>query len=109
MRHETLFDRTRGIRGNRTTIFSICQHGKNTIRNGKPNEYCETCDGPRNQSFYVPDMTPFFNRGLGCVTNGTRDAEKKAKRKGLVPIGDASPKQAFKTLYPNHRLTKGMK
>lgn len=36
---------------------------------------------------YVPNLTEFFNRGLGCYTSGTRDAEKKAKKMGLIPVG----------------------
>jgi len=43
----------------------------------------------KNDSFFVPDMTPRFNHGLGMVTCGTRDAEQKAKKMGLTPIGDA--------------------
>jgi hypothetical protein len=41
-------------------------------------------------------MTEFYNHGLGCMTAGTRDAEKKAKRMGLVPIGDAKPNEVFR-------------
>lgn len=79
------------------TIFKICEHGKVTIRGGKPTNDCENCNNHNpNQAFFVPNMTPFFNHGLGCVTNGTRDAEQKAKRMGLVPIGDAKPEQVFR-------------
>ncbi len=46
-------------------------------------------------SFYVPDMTEKFNIGLGVMTCGTRDAEKKAKKLGKMPIGDARMDQVF--------------
>lgn len=39
----------------------------------------------------VPNMTPFFNHGLGMITYGTKDAERKAKALGLTPVGDAKP------------------
>lgn len=45
--------------------------------------------------FGVPNQTPFFNRGLGMITYGTKDAERKAKALGLTPVGDARP-QDFK-------------
>ena len=48
-----------------------------------------------NDAFYVPNINPSFNHGLGCVTYGTRDAEKKEKRMGKVPIGDARIEQVF--------------
>lgn len=38
---------------------------------------------------YVENTTPSFNLGLGCITHGTRHAEKIARSKGLQPIGDA--------------------
>lgn len=41
------------------------------------------------ETAYVEKTEPFFNRGLGCITNGTRHAEKIAKQKGLIPVGDA--------------------
>lgn len=47
------------------------------------------------ETFYVPNMTPTFNAGLGCVTYGTRDAEQKAKKLGKIPIGDARIDQVF--------------
>ena len=108
MKRETLFDKTRGIKGNRQTVMSYCQHGKNIIKDGQPNEHCNICDGPKNESFFVPNMTPFFNHGLGCVTHGTRDAERIAKKKGLVPVGDASPKEIFKSTHSKHSMTKGL-
>jgi hypothetical protein len=49
----------------------------------------------RNRAFFVPDTTPRFNQGLGCITNGTRDAENKAKRLGLTPIGDVPIDKVF--------------
>ena len=56
-----------------------------------------------NPSFYIPNTDPKFNMGLGCITHGTRHAEKLAKTRGLVPIGDAPapdgrPKQSSKEL-----------
>ena len=52
--------------------------------------------GKGNAAFFVPDMTPRFNSGLGCVTYGTRDAEKKGRLKGLDAIGDVSLDKVFK-------------
>jgi hypothetical protein len=37
---------------------------------------------------YIEKTEPFFNRGLGCVTNGTRHAEKIAKSRGFTAIGN---------------------
>lgn len=36
----------------------------------------------------IPSSEPFFNIGLGCVTKGTRDAERIAKSRGLTPMGN---------------------
>jgi hypothetical protein len=44
----------------------------------------------------VPNNQPFFNRGLGMVTYGTKDAERKARALGLRPIGDAKPQDLYK-------------
>ena len=49
-------------------------------------------DTAGEKSFFVPNMSPFFNQGLGCVTYGTRDAENKAKKLGLTPVGDSDKK-----------------
>jgi len=70
----------------------ICEHGKSTISGGKKTHACSACDKhSSNDAFFVPDTREFFNQGLGCMTAGTRDAEKKAKRMGLQPVGDAKP------------------
>lgn len=45
-----------------------------------------------NEAPYVENTESFFNVGLGCVTHGTRDAEKKGKRLGLVCTGGEIPK-----------------
>ena len=108
MKHETLFDRTRGIKGNRHTVMAFCRHGRNTIKDGKPYERCGLCEPVERKSPFVPNMTPFFNHGLGCVTHGTRDAERQAKKRGLQPVGDATPREIFKSTYPDHPMTKGM-
>lgn len=44
----------------------------------------------------MQDMTPRFNIGLGCVTYGTKDAERKGRKLGLECIGDAKLDQIFK-------------
>ena len=44
----------------------------------------------------VPNLTEIYNRGLGIYTSGTRDAEKKGKTLGLIPIGDANPEGVIK-------------
>lgn len=72
---------------------SVCGHGVISVRDYEPTgEVCGRCYPQRNRAFFVPDTNGFFNRGLGCVTYGTRDAEKKAKRMGLTPVGDAAVK-----------------
>lgn len=75
--------------------FEICKHNKVTITGGKETHACELCNGPVNETHYVPDVSPKFNLGLGMITYGTRDAEKKAKARGLMPIGDAKINQVF--------------
>lgn len=80
------------------TIYKICEHGKVTIRDAKPTGSCQSCDNFRpNQAFYTENLTPKFNQGLGVVTCGTRDAEKKARARGLVPVGDAKPHEFSRT------------
>jgi hypothetical protein len=75
----------------------ICEHGKLTVSEGKSTGDCRVCAKHfSNEAFYVPDLTERFNLGLGCLTTGTRDAEKKAKSRGLVPIGDAKPHEVFR-------------
>lgn len=69
---------------------SVCGHGVVSVDNyERTGDTCPKCYPQSDRSFFVPDLKPFFNRGLGCVTHGTRDAEKKAKRMGLTPVGDA--------------------
>lgn len=78
-------------------ITQICEHNQLTVTGGKRTGNCRACDKlVVNEAFFVPNMTPKFNMGLGCITSGTRDAEKKAKQRGLVPIGDAKAHQVFK-------------
>ena len=49
----------------------------------------------------VPRLTETFNRGLGCYTSGTRDAEKKAKEmskrlgRNYIPIGNENVEKLF--------------
>lgn len=76
-------------------VSSWCPHKKQTVKDGEPYEYCDSCHGEKNPAFFVPNMTPFFNRGLGMVTYGTRDAEKKAKRLGLEPTGGVPIEKVF--------------
>jgi hypothetical protein len=103
---ETLFDRTRGIKGNRRRVASWCIHGKKTIKDEKPFEHCNSCSSKREKAFGVEDMSPHVNLGLGCVTYGTRDAERQAKKRGLTPIGDADFRSVAKSVWPDHPLTK---
>lgn len=78
-------------------LAQICEHGKLTVSEGKKTGKCRACDKlVSRETFSVPNMTPFFNRGLGMVTNGTRDAEKKAKARGLTPLGDAKMSDVYK-------------
>ena len=37
-----------------------------------------------------------MNPGLGCVTSGVKDAERKAKAMGLEPLGNESPEKVHK-------------
>lgn len=68
---------------------SICEHNKIVISQGKETNECTICSKHKEkvQAPFVPNMTPFFNHGLGCVTNGTRHAEHIAKKRGLIPLG----------------------
>ena len=77
------------------TYFKICEHDKVTIRGGKQTGNCISCSDVPNESFYTENLSQKFNIGLGCYTYGTRDAEKKAKARGLVPIGDAKINEVF--------------
>lgn len=47
---------------------------------------------------FVRNEEAFFNHGLGCVTKGTKEAERIAKVKGLVPLGNSilKPEQIIK-------------
>lgn len=106
--HKTLFDKTRGIKA--PTKFSMCQHGVVLVDDFKPKDHCEACyPTDRDESFMVENMTPFENRGLGCITYGTRDAERIAKKRGLTPIGDTDFKTVAKSVWPNHPLTRSLK
>lgn len=91
-------------------LSSICRHNKFTIANGKPTGNCKICSRQKNESFYTPNLSPFFNRGLGMVTYGTRDAEKKAKRMGLIPVGDQNVDKIIKkqTFDPTPILEEGL-
>lgn len=106
---ESLYDieRRRRWGSAKKVVTKYCRHGKRLVFGGEPDEYCALCQGDRGESFFVPDMTERFNHGLGCMTSGTRDAEKKAKAKGLIPLGDAKPREVFKELWPNHPMAKG--
>lgn len=104
----TLFDKTRGIRAR--VKHHMCQHGKWTVENW---EYvpgaCYECEAPQgDKAFYTPNTTPFYNHGLGCVTHGTRHAEKIAKTRGLTPIGDTDFKTVAKQVWSNHPLTRSI-
>ena len=93
------FNRTKGIKGRRK--FRMCEHGIVLIDNFEPTgAVCSKCYPVRNDAFSMENMEPFFNIGLGCVTYGTRHAEKIAKERGLTPIGDAP------LSMPNHTTGK---
>lgn len=85
-------------------ITQICEHGKTTVSGGKLTGNCKACDrnSEVNDAFFIPNTTPFFNRGLGCVTNGTRGAEKAAKEiskrtgQNLIPLGGQPIEKVFK-------------
>lgn len=82
---KTLFDETRGIKGRIKDRF--CEHGKWVIEDYIETDACRLCSREEVEVFSIPNTTPFFNHGLGCVTRGTRDSERIAKRMGRIPIG----------------------
>ena len=89
------------------------EYGKIQVINGKENVVAKCSldeyEAPeKNKTFFVYDTKPKFNVGLGCVTEGTRHAEKIAKKRGLEPIGDAPLKTVARQFWPDHPLTKGM-
>jgi hypothetical protein len=86
----------RGIKGR--VRYRACGHGVIFIDDFKETgNICETCNPiiEKMETFNLENTQEFFNHGLGCVTYGTRDAEKKAKKMGLIPIGDSSIQQVF--------------
>lgn len=107
-RLDSAFERSRGIKGNRKTFMAYCPHGKMTVKNYVPYEYCDICNGHKERAFFVPNTDEHFNIGLGCMTSGTRDAEKKARKRGLRAIGDADFKSVAKSVWPNHPLTRSL-
>ena len=56
---------------------------------------CPQCSAPGVRLKVVPTQVmgagawneQAWNPGLGCVTAGTKDAERKAKDRGLIPVG----------------------
>ena len=46
-----------------------------------------------------------WNPGLGCYTKGWKDAEKKAKSRGLEPIGNEKPE----TIHKHHEKARAEK
>jgi len=60
---------------------SICDKCKKfDVLHGKQVECDCKVKREKNESFYVPKTEEIFNRGLGCRTYSTRDAERKAKQ-----------------------------
>lgn len=59
----------------------------------------------------IPNNGETFNRGLGMWTKGTRDAERKAKALGLVPVGDSPIEKVFQKKQDDITpiLVEGMK
>lgn len=116
MRHKQLWELDRGIKGNRKTIFVICRHGKITVKDGKPFEYCDACatkDIHRSEIEFPTVHTEeehnaSMNIGLGCKTRGTRHAEQIAKQKGLTPIGDTPFKDVAKSVWSDHPMTRSL-
>lgn len=91
----------------------MCQHGKWIIENYEFTGNCDDCFDVNEKKSNkwgcnFGNMEPFFNHGLGCVTYGTRDAEKKAKQRGLTPIQDVPFNKVAKSVWPDHPLTKKM-
>lgn len=82
---KTLFEESRGIKGRIKHRF--CAHGKWILKDYKETGDCSECTQTSVEAFSIPNTNPFFNAGLGQVTNGTRDAERIAKKRGLMPIG----------------------
>lgn len=61
------------------------------------------------QAFFVPNTEPFFNAGLGCITYGTRDAEKKGKKLGLICTGGEKLKKIPEKDHITPILEEGIK
>lgn len=88
---ETIHSRTEGVRGR--VKYRSCQHGTVVIDDYKPTgNRCEECERRAPLIFDRAPAAikndPFFNFGLGCVTENTRQAEKIARQRGLEPMGD---------------------
>ena len=78
----------RGIRGR--VKYHRCEHGVVSVDEWESTgDVCGECHQQKNRTFFIPNMEPSFNYGLGCVTHGTRDAERIAKSRGLEALGDA--------------------
>ena len=88
---ETAHSRRAGVRGR--VKYRSCEHGSVLIDDYMPTgKRCEGCEKKRPRLYgkapYAVKNDPFFNFGLGCVTENTRHAEKIAKQRGLQPMGD---------------------
>jgi len=60
---------------------------------------CPACGKPGERMLSAPNISntagdwnrPEYNPGLGCVTYGGRDRERKAKERGLIEVGNETP------------------
>lgn len=79
-----------------------------SMKDAAREEYCQSCGNVLDRVYLPPHITGAkvedaeFNHGLGCVTKNKNDRAEKAKRKGLIEIGnestDSMAKSADKTL-----------
>ena len=91
-------------------INEICEHGKTTISGGNITKNCRPCANHySNESFSSPNIDGKFNHGLGMMTYGTMDAEKKAESLGLTPIGNEKIRQPEKKDTITPILQEGIK
>jgi hypothetical protein len=79
-----------------------------SMKDASREEHCDSCGNLLERIYLPPHITGAkvenaeFNHGLGCVTKNKYDRAEKAKRKGLIEVGNENPdsmaKEAKKTL-----------
>lgn len=84
----------------------ICEHGKITISQGKPTEACSNCNRKKfgYQNGYSERIR--FNRTLQKEFRNYTSADKWAKKRGLVCLGNEKLSSVSKQIWPDHPLTK---